>query len=435
MLEPGDPSMPDVPRSLLRAWLIVAMLLVFMGINFADKIVLGLSAVPIMRDLHLTHLQFGAIGSSFFVFFSLSAVVLGIVANRVPTRWMLAGMTLLWSLAQSVPMMAASWPALIASRVMLGFGEGAAYPIALHSAYKWFPNSRRAFPTSLIALGGTIGVGVAAPALSYVIIGWSWRAAFAMLSLVGLAWCAAWLALGREGPLDTEVPPGGAQERQRVPYRALLVCPTIVGVQIVGFAAYWLVVLAVVWLPASLAARFGYSQVKIGWLMTLLTVFEIVSVPAICEFSERLSRRGVSSRIARARIAMTCVAAAGLSAALFAVLPGTVMPLVCMIVAFSIGDVVFVLGHVMVAEITPAGQRAAMLGVTNGLITLAGPLAPLVMGFVVDVGANPMAGFRSGFIAAGCFVAACSLIGLLLNPEADRRVLMSGGAAKPAMIG
>ena len=32
-----------------RAWLIAAMLFLFMLINFADKAVLGLSAVPIMR--------------------------------------------------------------------------------------------------------------------------------------------------------------------------------------------------------------------------------------------------------------------------------------------------------------------------------------------------------------------------------------------------
>ncbi len=213
-----------------------------------------------MRDLHLTHVQFGVIGSSFFAFFSLSAAVLGIVGNRVPTRWMLAGMMLLWSLAQAVPMALASWSALIASRVVLGLGEGAAYPIALHCAYKWFPNDRRAIPTSVVAMGGTLGVGVAAPALSYVIAGWSWQAAFAALSLIGLVWSGIWLTVGREGTLDAKLLPGDAQAGRVIAYRKLLGCPTIVGVQIVGFCAYWLLTLAVVWLPAYIGARLATAR-------------------------------------------------------------------------------------------------------------------------------------------------------------------------------
>jgi MFS transporter, ACS family, D-galactonate transporter len=34
-----------------RAWTVVAMMFMFMLINFADKAVIGLTAVPIIRDL------------------------------------------------------------------------------------------------------------------------------------------------------------------------------------------------------------------------------------------------------------------------------------------------------------------------------------------------------------------------------------------------
>src|SRR6185437_11942101 len=67
----------DMDRVSPRGWLIVAMLFCFMLINFADKAVLGLSAVPIMREFGLDHTEFGLIGTSFFGFFSLSAVLVG----------------------------------------------------------------------------------------------------------------------------------------------------------------------------------------------------------------------------------------------------------------------------------------------------------------------------------------------------------------------
>ena len=56
------------------AWTIILLLFLFMVINFADKAVIGLAAVPIMQELKLTPKQFGLIGSIFFLLFSVSAM-------------------------------------------------------------------------------------------------------------------------------------------------------------------------------------------------------------------------------------------------------------------------------------------------------------------------------------------------------------------------
>jgi MFS transporter, ACS family, D-galactonate transporter len=48
-----------------EAWLIVGLLFLFMLINFADKAVIGIAAVPIMQELKLGPRQFGLLGSSF----------------------------------------------------------------------------------------------------------------------------------------------------------------------------------------------------------------------------------------------------------------------------------------------------------------------------------------------------------------------------------
>src|SRR5262245_39237399 len=68
-----------------QAWLIIALLFLFMVINFADKAVIGIAAVPMMQELRLSPREFGLIGSSFFLLFSLSAIVTGFIANRMQT--------------------------------------------------------------------------------------------------------------------------------------------------------------------------------------------------------------------------------------------------------------------------------------------------------------------------------------------------------------
>ena len=61
------------------------------------------------------------------------------VVNRVPAFWALAAMGLVWALTQFPMLGTTSFAVLIACRVALGAGEGPAYPVAIHAAYKWFP--------------------------------------------------------------------------------------------------------------------------------------------------------------------------------------------------------------------------------------------------------------------------------------------------------
>src|SRR5256885_2129141 len=114
------------------AWKITFLLFLFMLVNFADKIVVGLAGVPIMTELKLDPEQFGTLGSSFFVLFSISAIVVGFIVNSVPTRWALLAMWVVrWlvmgkegSLVQAVVMAAADprvpYSQLLTSRTFIG---------------------------------------------------------------------------------------------------------------------------------------------------------------------------------------------------------------------------------------------------------------------------------------------------------------------------
>jgi MFS family permease len=313
--------------------------------------------------------------------------------------------------------------ALVANRIVLGFGEGPAYPVALHATYKWFRSEHRAVPTSLIAVGALAGNGIVAPLIVAIIAAWSWQAAFGLLGIVGLVWCTAWLMVAREGPL---VPDGGSEDlfvksEVRLSYRRLLKCRTIVGVEIVGFVAYWLLTVAVVWLPAFLTRAFGYTLVQAGWIMMLVSLAQIIILPGISSLSDGLKRRGVASRIACGWIACTSTLAAGLLVILLSQSAGSVPIIVCTVIAFSLCNVMFVLGPVLVAEVTPVTQRGATLGMVNAITTLAGPFAPAVMGLVADTGAGTSDGIRNALLLAGVIVILGALAGFfLIDPEADR---------------
>ena len=67
----------------------------------------------------------------------------GFVATRVQARWLLLAMALVW-VATQLPMFGSiGLTTAIACRVTFGAAEGPAYPVALHSLYKWFPDRLR----------------------------------------------------------------------------------------------------------------------------------------------------------------------------------------------------------------------------------------------------------------------------------------------------
>ena len=163
------------------AWKITFLLFLFMVVNFADKIVVGLAGVPIMTELDLNAEQFGLLGSSFFLLFSIAAIVVGFVVNRVPTRWVLLVLALIWALAQFPMVGTIGFTTLLVCRIILGAGEGPAASVAVHAVYKWFPDEKRAMPTAILSQGSAFGVILAVPALNWVIVNHGWHYAFGAL--------------------------------------------------------------------------------------------------------------------------------------------------------------------------------------------------------------------------------------------------------------
>jgi ACS family D-galactonate transporter-like MFS transporter len=409
------------PESQKGGWIIVALLFLFMLINFVDKAIIGLAGVPIMKELGLTPKQFGLVNSSFFFLFSLSAIVTGFIVNHIQARWALLVMALIWALTQFPMAGTVGLGSLIACRIALGAGEGPAYPVALHATYKWFPNELRTLPTAVIAQGAAIGVVIAIPVFDYVIEEYSWHLAFGLLGVIGLAWVAAWMIFGREGGIAVTVARDSGVALERVPYRKLLLNGTVLSGFATGFGAYWGLSLLVGWFTPYLIKGLGYSQKDASWITTLPWAASPFIVITAGWFSQRLLARGVSTRVARGLFGGGAVALGGVCLILLRYMPGDTLKIAMMIAGIAVPSVIYVMGHAIVSEITPVSQRSAMLAINNAVATSAGLIGPYVMGSVVQTaGASPAEGYGRGFFICGLVALGCGLTGMIfLRPERE----------------
>lgn len=435
----GQAEQVATPVRAGRAWVVTILLLAFMLINFADKAVLGLAAKPIMHDLHLSPSEYGLLSSGFYFLFSVSAIVVGFVSNRVPTKWVLLVMAVIWALSQVPVIGGAGFGLLLACRVVLGAAEGPANPIAMHAASKWFPNEKRSLPSAVLNMGSAIGVTLGAPLLTMVIVAYGWRWAFFSLFVVGMVWALLWAALGREGTIAGTASVysidalHGPDDEPSVPYRRILLSGTWLGGFAAGFAAYWALALLTAWVPPYLENALGYGLGTVGTVVILpwaaLAVFNL-GQGAVTEW---LMRRGVSSRLARGVLGGAAVLVSGVAMVVFP-LTGRGWPhLALLTIAFSLGGIIFAIALTVDAEICPTRQRGAVLSISIGLITTAGLLAPYVTGRIVEAAGTEASGYTLAFTIAGVLSIAGGLIAMIfVRPERDARRLGLNTAGSPA---
>jgi MFS family permease len=407
---------------------VVVLLFLFMVINFADKAALGLVAVPLMHELGFTSEEFGLIAGSFFFLFAVSGVVFGFISNHVSSKWLLALLAVIWSLAQfPIAFGASSLALLIAARVLLGVGEGPAYPLALHACYKWFPDKKRNIPTAVVMQGGQVGMLVAGPVVALTMAHYGWRDAFLVLGLGGLVWLALWVFYGKEGTMSapTDASPSddkAAQVQASISYVALLFERTFLGSMVVYWAAYWVVAIVFTWVPAYLQKSLMYTPVEAGWMFSFFIALSLPVVSLGSYWSDRMLRNGATSRFARG-VLVSCLMILGAALILAGVYADVsrYMRVVLLALGCSLPQVSFVLCAAVTAEISPACQRGASLAVTNSVATTAGLIAPMAMGRFVQTfpGAS---GFNHGFLFSALILACGGVIGLMLiNPARTLR--------------
>lgn len=402
------------------AWRVTFLLFLFMLVNFADKIIVGLAGVPIMKELQLTPEEFGFLGSSFFFLFSISAIFVGFIVNRVAARWVILVLALIWALVQFPMVGTVGFTTLLICRILLGAGEGPANSVAIHAVYKWFPDEKRTLPTAILAQGSAFGVILAVPALNWIIVNYTWHHAFGALGVVGLMWVVLWLFLGQEGPISETV---SDLDNERVPYSQLLLSRTFIGCCAATFGAYWALSLGLTWFTPFIVTGLGFSQKDAGLISILPWVFGASVVMLTGWVSQVLVGRGVSTRYARGVLGSVPLVIGGIIMLLMPQVQGANAQIATLVLGSGVIGSIYVVCAPMIGEFTPTSQRGAVISIYGAIYTLAGILAPYVMGSVVQKAANMHDGYMTGFMINGGILITSGILGLLLlwpNRERER---------------
>ncbi|BBU32482.1 MFS transporter (plasmid) [Burkholderia sp. THE68] len=405
------------------AWMTTLMLTALALINFLDKIVLGMVAVPLMRELNLSPAQFGVVAGSFFWLFAVSTVLVGFLSNRIQTRWLLLAMGMMWAVLQIPQALFSSMAAFLVSRVVLGAAEGPFYPVSVHALYKWFPDEKRNMPVAFLNQGAVVGLLLAGLLIPVITHHWGWRTNFIVLGIIGAVWSVLWLGVGREGNLVQRARGPASAPLQKVPYRRLLSNPTILCVFFLGFAGYWMLGANMTWLPTYLEQALGYSGITSGrWFALVIATAAPFSL-GLSWLSQRMLARGATSRSARVRL--LCAAFVGGACLFFALMLPGLSPgqkVAVFALAGALPTVCFALAPALLSEVVPDAQRGALIGIHTALASTGAAIAPMLIGRIVQAhGSTSAHAYELGFAtSAGMLIVAALAALRWLHPERSR---------------
>lgn len=419
-------------------WFIAVLLTILMMLNWADKAVIGLAAVPIMNDLDITPQQLGMVSSGMFLAFTLTQLLVAPLTTKFRTKPMILLMCIIWSVAQ-VPVVALmTLPALWISRLLLGIGEGPYAPVAMHAVFKWFPRQKGATPAALTSSGVTLGIVAFAPILAFVIVSFGWKTAFAGLAVCGIAFAILWTLVGKEGPyesLQAEREIEGITDRElarqsevavetHVPFFKTILNPSWFFAVLVSFFGYWTFSLAMTWGPAYFETVLGYSRGAAGSLIALPALWGFICTVGLSNITERLDLKGVPTKKARAQVVGLAGLLSGASLLLSTLVTQPGLALALLVLGFGTAPAMFAVTYLIVGELTSIRQRPAHLNVANAGLSLGGIVAPSVGGILVGTAATPAQGYVQAFQLTGALTALAA-IGCIVfvNQQRERRKL------------
>lgn len=449
----GDPAEPVADRwpERRRAWLFVGLLFLAGICSVIDRAALNFVVDPVRHDLGIGDQQIGLLqGLAFGLFYAFMGVPMGLAADRVSRRNLVAGGIGLWSLATIASGLAQSFGALFAARLLVGLGEAALSPAAISLIADLFAPDRRGRPISLFMMGQALASGLAI-SLTGLILTAAARGAFVHLPLVGglAPWRLAFLCFGAGGlvitllvltlvdePERRGVAPrrerrAGAAEAAYVWRNRSVLLPLYLGFAICFTAAYG----AGSWQPTMLMRQFHATPAFLGeWLGPSSMIFSAIG-PLL---GGLLLDRSMREKRPYARFSILAVAPFCAMPALLAMLVPDAR--LAAVMAASANAVFAVIGTVMLASLQllfPPRMRGSAVAITLVANTVLGAsIGPLAIAAVTEqvMGDPAKVGWSIALVCLPCLLLAAGLFSLArrnvrrAGPESDCARLLEEAA-------
>ena len=304
--------MPATASARITSTQVKTLLLIIAAgcVNIMDRSTLAIANPLIRQDLGLSIAEMGVLLSAFLWAYAWCQLPLGFVIDKTGPRRALGWGLAVWSLMQGGAGLVASFWQFIVMRVLLGVGEAPMFPAAVSLIRGWWPARLRGLPTGMMNIPTGLGMALAPPLLTWLMLSASWRWMFLIMGLLGLAVAAVWFAVIREArqvkldaaerayltegePDESPTPITGREWRNL--FRLRLVWGMMIG----SFCHSYVLYLYNAWLPGYLEIQHHLDIRTTGFVASIPFVFAIAGAVLGGWSADLLMKAGYSPMTSR----------------------------------------------------------------------------------------------------------------------------------------
>jgi len=206
MSQAHDPSLAQTavkPKPLTRRYAAYIFWLLWLAnfINYADRYAFLAIGDHVQVEFNLTDTEYGLLATSFLFVYTLSILPMGLLADRIKRKTVVAGGIVFWSVVTALTPLAPNYGSIFATRAALGLGEGSYFPASTSMLASSYPGKDRAkimsyWNTGLLA---GLAVGFVGAGILYSVFNDQWRPVFYVFGIPGLL-LALFIFLSKEPP-------------------------------------------------------------------------------------------------------------------------------------------------------------------------------------------------------------------------------------------
>jgi MFS family permease len=367
-------------------------------INYFDRTNIAVAGLSLSKEYHLSSVQFGFIASAYLWTYALIQVPIGALLDKIGVKWMTRTGTILWSLATFMTALVSGYGLIILSRLLLGIAEAPVFPAASKATGYWFPLKERGLATSAFDASAKFSNVIGVPFVAFIVSLYGWRGAFWATGILSVLYGILFWIMYRDPSQSkrisqeerTYIEEGGAQVDTVAPANTLaslgylLRQPKIWGMAL-GFAAYgYTFYLFLTWLPSYIQEQLHVSILNSAGLVAIIWGVATLTDIAIGGWLvDYLIQRGNDpTRVRKTIFIIGMLMGITIIGAAFT----TSIPLIVMWLSISLGGLAFAapVGWSIPSLIAPRGTVGVVGAIMNFFNNVAGIIAPLVAGFVLD---------------------------------------------------
>ena len=410
---------PTVSNRML--WLLCLMYLIY----YIDRVNVSTAAPLVQRDLGLNHAELGIAFGAFALPYTVFQLIGGWLGDRFGARRTLGIGGLIVCAATALTGAVTGFTSLRLVRLLLGIGEGAAFPTATRAMANWLPEEDWGYAQGITHCFARIGNALTPTIVVGLIALVSWRGSFVIVGAASFAWVMLWVWFFRDDPRQhpqlsaaeraalpppRRAPPAlPPQERRR---QWLRLAGRILPVTAVDFCYGWTLWLFLSWIPSFFYGSFHVKLSGAAFLSTAVFLAGVIGDTAGGLLSDRILAR--TGNLRRARCSVIALGLFG--AALFLIPVVLVHDLVVVTAALSL---CFFCAELVVGPIwsVPMDIAPAHAGTASGMMNLgfgvAGMISPWFFGHLIDATGS----WAYPFAASVALLVLGSLLALRLRPD------------------